>query len=949
MINYGEVEGRWQKAWEEAGIFEGDINDRKPYLVTAAFPYPNSPLHIGHMRTYGTADTLARYKRMQGYNVLYPMAFHATGTPVLAFAKRITNKDAVLTGELKDLFHVPIADIEKMTDPLFIANYFIRELEKGMRYAGFSVDWRRKFVSIDPFFSKFIEWQFGILNDKGYLKKGKHAVGWCPNENNAVGMHDTKRDVEPEIEKVTAIKFRIDDLDAFAVCATFRPETVHGVTNIFVNQEAKYAICRINDGVEQYLISKASSDDLRFQMKIDVAKEIEGKELLSKKCTNPATGSQIPILPGFFVEEGRGTGVVMSVPGHAPFDYVAIERLRSSGYDVQGIKPIKVIDVDIGKSLGEGERKKVPANSDIPALAYLSTLGAGPDASNDLIEMATKLQYKEESHWGKMTVEGFKGMGEQEARGKIKEMLESKGMAFDLYMLMNESQVFCRCGYAIVVKVVDNQWFINYGDKSWKADVRAAFKEIRMLPESSRNAMGSAIEWIDLRAVARAQGLGTKFPFDKEYIIESLSDSTLYMSFYTISNFIRGIEAERLKPEFFDYVFLGKGNPESVVRSTGIDFQVVKKSRESFDYWYTETSRHSGPDLIFNHLTMYIFNHVAVFDKKRWPKQIVVNGVVLSEGEKMSKSIGNITPLIDGVARYGADPLRAVVVAGADLLSDSDYSDEAINGVKERFAYLHELCGSVDGYETGELKQIDYWLYSKLNRKMEDVTASMEKLELRNVFTNLLYGSVLELKRYLARGGRNGIVIKDYLSSVVLMLQPIAPHVSEELWHMLGNETFSSTERWPNADKSMINESIERGEELISETLADAKEIMELMAKKGGSRAKTARIIVAADWKRELGNRLAKEKDVSRAMKHAKEIKGVNMEKASKYLGNLAKKMESVHETGMTQEDEFKVYFESKEYMKGLLGVEIEVDKEQESKSQRSERAAPLKPSIDLE
>ena len=212
-MDYKELDAKWQKRWSEAKIFESDPNSKESYLVTAAFPYPNGPQHIGHIRTYGTADVLARYKRMMGINVLFPMGFHATGTPVLAFSKRIKNKDADLIADLK-MFHIPDLDIEKMTDPLFIVDYFIKEIEGGMHRAGYSIDWRRKFISTEPFFSKFIEWQFGILNSNGYLVKGKHPVGWCPNENNAVGMHDTRKDVEPDIEKEVAIKFKVEGEDA---------------------------------------------------------------------------------------------------------------------------------------------------------------------------------------------------------------------------------------------------------------------------------------------------------------------------------------------------------------------------------------------------------------------------------------------------------------------------------------------------------------------------------------------------------------------------------------------------------------------------------------------------------------------------------------------------------------------------------------------------------------
>ena len=947
MINYKEIEEKWSKAWEDSHLFESEIDHKNPYFVTAAFPYPNGPQHIGHLRTYGTADALSRYKRMRGYNVLYPMGFHATGTPVLAFAKRIKSGDKGLINDLK-VFHIPEEEIAKMTDPVFITKYFTEEIQRGMKKAGYSIDWRRKFVSTDPAFSKMVEWQFVILNKKGYLTVGKHPVGWCPNENNAVGMHDTRRDVEPEIEKVTAIKFRIENSDKYAVCATFRPETVGGVTNLFVNQNSKYVSCKIEGEEGEYILAKAASEDLAYQFKIEITGEFDGKELLSMRCINPETDASIPIFPGFFVDEKRGTGLVMSVPGHAPFDYVALERLRNEGYDIEGVKPIKVIDVEIGRSAAPSEIKKVPENRDIPAMAYLEAFGSDHTAGEDVIELATKLEYKEELHAGRMSIRGYEGMGVGEARKIITEKLKEKGKASDIYMLMNDSQVFCRCGFPIVVKVVDNQWFINYGDKEWKENAREYLKEMRVLPEKIRNALASAIDWIDLRAVVRSQGLGTKFPFDKEKIIESLSDSTIYMSFYTISNVIKRVDPEMLKPEFFDFVFLGKGDLDSVSRSTGIETSTIQKSRESFEYWYRETSRHSGPDLIFNHLTMYLYNHIAVFEKERWPKQMVVSGVVLSEGEKMSKSLGNITPLIEGLEENGVDPVRAVVIGGADLISDSDYNYEAINGVKDRFEYIFGLCRDSENYPAGELKNIDFWLYSRMNKKIKAVTAAYEKLELREVLINILYNSVLELKRYTSRGGKNGIVIREYLSSMALMMQPITPYVAEELWHMLGNSSLVSSERWKDADESMISDKIELYEELIENLIHDMKEIYLLISKKSEGSIKNARVIVADDWKRELNGRIRTLKKMPEIMESVKKDNAINMEKASKYVSSMLKKIESVPVENLTQDEEFEVYMQAKDYIQEALGIAVEIEKEGESGSPRADRALPLKPSLDI-
>ena len=506
MIDYAEMEAKWQKAWDDAKIFAPEIGDKPPFMVFGAFPYVNTPQHIGHLRTFGTADLLARYKRMRGFNVLFPMGFHATGTPVLAFAKRIKNNDRELFDELK-LFHIPEDEIAKMVDPVYITKYFTKEMESGMRFAGYSIDWRRKFVTTDERFSKFIEWQFGILHRLGFLTQGSHPVGWCPNENNAVGMHDTKHDVEPDIERQTAIRFRVEGEEASVLCATYRPETVFGVTNVFVNDGAKYALCSIEGRDGNYYLSKACADALKSQMKVTVLSETDGKEMLKKKCVNPATNESVPVLPGFFVKEGIGTGIVMSVPAHAPFDYAALERLRASGYAMPEIKPKKIIDVEIGRSLGDvsaGEAR--PVHVDVPALAYLEVLHTDANAIDDMLEFATKLQYREESHWGKMLVRGYEGMSEPEARDRVKGELLKQGNAVEIYVLAN-APVYCRCGYEIVVKAVENQWFINYGDAEWKKLVRELLGEMAIFPQKSRNAFEAAAEWINLRAVARARAM----------------------------------------------------------------------------------------------------------------------------------------------------------------------------------------------------------------------------------------------------------------------------------------------------------------------------------------------------------------------------------------------------------------------------------------------------------
>lgn len=947
MIDYKEVEERWNKAWEDAKIFEVEVSDKPSFTVFAAFPYVNAPQHIGHLRTYGTADLLARYKRMRGFDVLYPMGIHATGTPVLAFAKRIKNKDKDLIEELK-IFHVSDEDIAKMSDPVYITDYFKVEMENGMRAAGYSIDWRRKFISTDEKFSKFVEWQFGLLHKLGYLTQGSHPVGWCPNENGAVGMHDTEHDMEPEIERQAAIKFKVEGEDAYMLCATYRPETVFGVTNIFIEEKARYALCRIGGQTGAYYLSKSCSETLKYQLDIEVIGELDGAEMLKKRCVNPVNNETLAVLPGFFVKEDVGTGIVMSVPSHAPFDYAALQRLKASGYPLPEIKPRKLVDVRIGRSLSDvsvGEAK--PEHLDIPALAYLEVLHADGNAIEDMLEFATKLEYREESHWGRMVVPGYEGMSEPEARDRVSKELKEKGSIIEIHVLTN-APVYCRCGYKVVVKVVENQWFINYGDPTWKNQAKEALSGMIILPAKSRNAFETAADWINLRAVARAQGLGTRFPLDRNFIIESLSDSTIYPTFYTISNLIKDTKTESLTPEFFDFVFLGKGDAESVAKSSGVDYSTAKKCREAFDYWYAQTSSHSATDLIFNHYTMSIYNHVAIFEKKYWLKQIVVNGMVLYEGEKMSKSLGNIVPLVDGIKKYGGDPLRLIEIGGADLFTDSEFSVEAVEGVKERLQYLYDSIEKTENFEGSELKRLDYWLYSKLNGKINAVTDAMERLELRDAVVSVLYNSVLELRKYFARGGNNSIVAKDYLSSVTLMLQPLAPHIAEEMWHMLGNNTFVSLERWPVANKEMQNKMLEIGEDLVESTNEDAKQVIALMQKKSGKKAKEITIIVADDWKRKIVNSLAKEKDVGKVMESIKDDKTINKEAAAKMLAAMAKRINEVKEVDLTSQEELEAFNEASKYLEKQLNCSVNTEEEAKSKSQRAGRAMPMKPSLDI-
>lgn len=185
-----DIESKWRDKWRDAGIFHADPDDREKIFLTVAYPYPSGAMHIGHGRTYTVPDVYARFKRMQGYNVLFPMAWHVTGAPVIGIARRIQRQDPWTLKIYREVHKVPEEELERFSAPEYIVEYFSREYRSVMEDMGYSIDWRREFKTTDPTYSRFIQWQIGKLRDMGLVRKGAHPVKYCPDCENPVGDHD---------------------------------------------------------------------------------------------------------------------------------------------------------------------------------------------------------------------------------------------------------------------------------------------------------------------------------------------------------------------------------------------------------------------------------------------------------------------------------------------------------------------------------------------------------------------------------------------------------------------------------------------------------------------------------------------------------------------------------------------------------------------------------------
>lgn len=949
VVRLRRIERKWQARWEEARIFEADPDEREKFYLTVAYPYPNSPQHVGHGRTYGLADAYARFKRMRGYNVLLPMAFHYTGTPILAMAKRLKEGDKELIHVFTEIFHIPEDKLKDLEDPLKMARYFHEEIKSGMKLMGYSIDWRREFTTIDPPYNNFITWQFYRLRERGLLTKGRHPVGWCPRCNNAVGQHDTRGDVEPEIAETTLIKFEGE----FVIpVVTYRPETVLGVTNIWVNPEVRYKIIEV-DG-ERWVVSEGTVIKLKFQ-KFPVKKEISeiwGRELVGKKVKNPMTGDEVLILSADFVDPDYGTGIVMSVPGHAPYDYLALmdlkrnpkalERYGISPDLLDEIEPISIIEVE-----GFGE---------YPAKDAVESLGVR-DQRDKKAEEATELIYSKEYHSGRMkpNTGKYSGMLVKEAREKVKEDLIAEGKAHIFYEIAN-SPVYCRCGAKVVVNIVEDQWFIDYSSPEWKRLAQEALEQMRIIPEEVRKEFEEAIGWMREKACARKSGLGTKLPFDPNWIIESLSDSTIYMAYYTISKYINQglVKAEHLDDETFDYIFLGKGNPEEIALRKGIDLETLRNLRKEFTYWYPLDSRHSGRDLIWNHLTFFIFNHTAIFPRELWPKQIVVNGSVTMEGKKMSKSLGNIIPIKEAVKMFGADPIRLSVLGSAELLSDADFSPQVASSTLKRLFRIYEIANQFASAEEGKDPEDfwDMWILNRARTHIEATTEAMEGCRSREAIQHSLYLPLNEMEEYLeAKDRPNEGVVKAVLKVWARLLAPFAPHMAEEIWEVIGGEGFVSLARWPDPEEIPQYIEAEISHEVVTNLIEDVRSILS-----SGVKGTKLYLYVASDWKYDLFKRID-ELRRSQGLDPRGMVSEIMKEDRFKRKGeqaiDLAKRFASGGWPWLPNgELEIKALEDAKLLMEKKLGLQIILENEDSPKydpKKRASRAAPGKPAIYIE
>ena len=924
-MDFKTVEAKWQKTWAERKTFEPRTEMGKPkFFFTVPYPYVSGSLHVGHGRTYAVGDVFARYKRMNGFNVLWPMAFHITGTPVLAISSKIADGDDATIKMHEDYVAVYEPDALKAKaivasfgkDPWNIVNYYSGKLVHDFSRMGFSLDLSRQFTTGDAEYNKFIEWQFNTYQEKGYLTQGAYPILYCVRDRNAVGEDDIKDgDSDPvSVQPFTGFKFAYED--GFLVSSTLRPDTVYGITNMFARPDALYAKIRA-DGQILY-VAKAFVEKMKLQHHdVELLQELNGEGFLGKTCRTPL-GKQVPILPGAFVDPEHASGFVHSVPAHAPFDYVALQDLRKDAKwkaIVEKIEPIAVI--------------AVPGYGPIPARDVVERMKIANLKEKGKLDKATAELYKKEYYEGTLlSINGeFAGQKALDAKDKMAAWLKTKGAALDVYEASRPAQ--CRCGGQVVVAVMSDQWFLDFNASGWKTAASECLKRMDIHPAAYRKQFEDVFAWLNMRPCARRRGLGTRLPMSRDWIVESLSDSTIYMAMYTIIKTIRELKIapEKLDKDFFDYVFSGKGTGTSQAQAV----------RAEFLYWYPNDQRHTAVAHLTNHLSFFIFAHAAIFAPEHWPKSITLNELVVAEGTKMSKSKGNVVSLNDIAEHTGADLFRLYAICTADLAATLDFRAKDIDALRRRLNKLYTIWdewAAVSAEPAAATPTpIVRWLQSKFTSIAQRSTGALEKRALREYAQAAFFEALNVAEHFSSRANatEKAQAASRLLKPWIGLLCPLIPHACEQYWENVKGSGLASTSPWPALPQAWRDESAEAAEDFLMNTVSDIRTILPLVKKKPAK----ITLIVASDQKR-------------RKMAEMLQAETPDQVTGEGFMENFVRKR--LYELKHTKAvDEHAILGHSQDYLQTVFAVPFTVVAEEQSENARKEKALPGKPAVFIE
>ena len=740
--NFKKIEPKWQKKWEEQQAFKAvDGSDKPKFYGLVEFPYPSGAgMHVGHIKAYSSIEVLSRKRRMQGYNVLFPIGFDAFGLPTENYA------------------------IKTNTHPREITDQNIAKFTNQLKSVGFSFDWSRVIDTTQEDFYKWTQWIFLKMFENGLVFRDKTLVNYCPsckvvlsNEDSQGGKCDIchsdviqkskdvwylritqyadkllegLKDVDYPanikqqqvnwIGKSTGafVNFAVDGIDETLQIYTTRPDTLFGVTFMVIAPEHplidKYADRITNmDEIKAYREECAKKTEFE---RTQLVKEKTGVCIQGLEGVNPVNGKKIPIYIADYVMMGYGTGAIMAVPAHDQRDY---DFAKKFGIDI--IQVIKGGDIEKEAYTGDGEM----INSD-----FLNGYTNKKDSIKRMLEELEK-----------------KGIGKAGVQYKMKDW------AFNRQRYWGEPIPIVHCPQC--------------------GDVAVPYEELPLrLPKIKDFQPGedgqSPLAKIDSFVNCKCPKCGGDAKRETDTMPQWAGSSWYFLR------------------------YVDPHNTEALA------------DRKKMEYWMPVDWYNGGMEHVTRHMIYSRFWHHFLYDMgivntpEPYAKRSAQGMILGSDGDKMSKSKGNVVDPLDIVNEYGADALRTYVLFMGDYGAAAPWNDSSVRGCKR---FLERVAGLTD-IMTEEPAAKD--MEVKIHKAIKKVSSDIEAMKFNTAIACLM---TLINEIYAV-----GKISKDDLVIFIKLLCPFAPHLCEEIWETIGGEGLLSLSQWPEYEESKtVEDSIEIG------------------------------------------------------------------------------------------------------------------------------------------
>lgn len=720
-------------------------------------------------------------------------------------------------------------DIPKFANPAHWITFFPAYCQEDLVVFGAKVDWRRSFYTTDlnPYYDAFIRWQFNELKRLNKIKYGKRPSIYSPKDGQPCMDHDRASGEGVGMTEYTNIKLRmLEPLPAalaglagqavFLVAGTLRPETMYGQTNCWAHPDVDYGAFRYDESTIVVCTARAARN-MAFQFEdrpfpasgmLEQLAAFKGQAIMGARLSAPlALYPIVYVLPMLTVKANKGTGIVTSVPSDAPMDYRALADLKAkpalrekygiTDEMVMPFEPVPIIDVpSIGNLCAPivCEQMKIKSQNDTAAL-----------------EEAKDVCYLKGFNEGVFIVPDWAGMRVQDAKPLIRTRMLEAGEAIKYWE--PESEIISRSGDECVVAAVD-QWYLCYQDAEWKSKVAENIALLNTYHPETRAAftakLGELHEW----ACSRSFGLGTRIPWDTQFLIESLSDSTIYMAFYTIAHLLAGdiggrtpgplgIRADQCTDAFFNTLFRG----EPYTAELGVPRAAMDALRKEFAYFYPVDLRVSGKDLVGNHLLFMMYNHTALFganaelgkpdERWAWPRAIRANGHLQLNGEKMSKGTGNFLSMRQACEQYSSDACRLALGESGDTVdADANFEESGANKAILRLTtFVNWVADIMSGkivMREGPSEQqafFDSVFESTMNQLLAQTQAAFDEMRYRDAvkFGWHEFQAARDVYREAIGSDENMSrpLIMRFIELQTLAVLPFTPHTAEHIWTQL--------------------------------------------------------------------------------------------------------------------------------------------------------------------